>query len=71
MPNIEMLENALKQTGWKKKMPSKETWSEYILDVVHKADWHKVRKDVENFLENPSDFEVFSKENVEMLLERK
>ena len=70
-PNIEMLRNALKQTGWKKEMPSKETWSEYILDVVRKADWNKIRKDVENFLENPSDLEIFSKENVAMLLGQK
>lgn len=70
-PNIELLQNALRQTGWKKEMPSVETWSGHILDVVRKADWNKVRKDVENFLENSSDLEVFSKKNVAMLLGQK
>ena len=71
VPNIELLRNALKQTGWKKEMPSAQTWNGYILDVVRRADWNKIRKDVENFLENPSDLGVFSKENVAMLLEQK
>ena len=69
-PNIKLLQNALKQTGWKKDMPTEGSWIAFVLDVVHKADWSKVRKDVENFLERPGDLEVFSKENVIMLLEQ-
>lgn len=67
-PNIELLQAALRQTSWKKEMPAADTWRERIVDTVKKADWSKIRKDVENFLENPSDLDVFSKENVLMML---
>ena len=33
-------------------------------EVVQKADWKTVHKDVANFLENPKDMDVFNKENV-------
>jgi hypothetical protein len=37
-------------------------------NVVQKTDWTKVTRDVENFLENPSDMQVFIRENVLKLL---
>ena len=70
-PNMDLLRNALEQTGWSRKMPTADTWAGIVIEVVRKADWNKVRKDVGNFLENPSDMEIFSKENLIMLLERK
>lgn len=63
-PNITFLQNALKQTGWNKKMPTKENWIDYLYEVVKGADWKKVNQDVKNFLENSSDANIFSKENV-------
>jgi len=66
-PNIEFLQNALSQTGWKKEMPTAETWIKYVRQVVLEADWKKVRGDVQNFLENPADLDVFSKENLLVL----
>ena len=69
-PNIEFLQNALKQTNWKKDMPTKDTWSEYVSDVVRNTSWDKVRKDVESFLENPLDMDIFSKENILNLLKK-
>ena len=67
-PNIAMLENALKQTGWKGKFPAKDNWHHYVSDAVKKTDWKMVMQDVQNFLENPADLEVFSQENVLALL---
>ncbi|MBU2541278.1 MAG: nucleotidyl transferase AbiEii/AbiGii toxin family protein [Candidatus Omnitrophica bacterium] len=67
-PNITLLQNALKQTGWKKEMPSENTWQDFIFEVVKTTDWQKVRQDVENFLENPSDMDIFTKENVLSLI---
>ena len=67
-PNMTLLKNALLQTGWEKEIPSERTWRECLYDVVKKADWEKVRQDVENFLENASDVNVFSKENVLKLI---
>ena len=54
-PNITLLTNALKQTGWKKEYPSENTWRDIIYEIVNKTDWKKVKKDVENFLERPED----------------
>ncbi|MFA5090360.1 MAG: nucleotidyl transferase AbiEii/AbiGii toxin family protein [Candidatus Omnitrophota bacterium] len=67
-PNFTLLGNALKQTGWQGKIPSENTWKDFLSKVVHEADWRKVKQDVENFLENPRDLEIFTKENVLNLL---
>ncbi|MFH1244923.1 MAG: nucleotidyl transferase AbiEii/AbiGii toxin family protein [Candidatus Omnitrophota bacterium] len=68
-PNFTLLENALKQTGWQKEIPSEKTWKKIIAGVVQEVDWKKVKQDVENFLENPRDLEIFTRENILKLLE--
>lgn len=68
-PNITLLRNALIQTGWKKAMPTEHTWRDFIATVVQKTDWKKVTHDVDNFLERPSDMNIFTKENVLKLLQ--
>jgi hypothetical protein len=70
LPNVAMLNNALKQTGWKKEYPTEKTWRDIVREVVSKADWGKVKKDIENFLERPEDLSIFTKENVLNLLEK-
>lgn len=69
-PNIELLTNALRQTGWKEAMPMEDNWRQIVYKVVDKTEWIKVKKDVENFLDNPSDLSVFTKGNVLGLLTR-
>ncbi|MDP2653493.1 MAG: nucleotidyl transferase AbiEii/AbiGii toxin family protein [Candidatus Omnitrophota bacterium] len=64
VPNFKLLHNALRQTGYAKKLPGKDDWREYLSGVVQKADWKTVHKDVVNFLENPGDMNVFTKGNV-------
>lgn len=64
LPNITLLQNALKQTGWKGKMPSEHTWQDLLYTVIKAADWQKIEEDVENFLENPSDMNIFTKKNM-------
>ena len=70
-PNFTLLENALLQTGWKGEMLSENNWRGFLSAIVVQADWKKVKKDVENFLENPSDMNIFSQENVLKLLSEK
>ena len=41
----------------------------FFYTVVKAADWQKVENDVENFLENPSDMNIFTKKNVLSLLQ--
>lgn len=67
-PNFKLLHNALTQTGYTKKMPGESDWRTYLSRIIEKADWKKVYGDVVNFLENPKDMEIFSKENVLKLL---
>lgn len=67
-PNFILLKNALKQTGWKREIPSEDTWRKFLSKVVQETDWNKVKQDVENFLENPRDLEIFNQENVLELL---
>lgn len=67
-PNFTLLGNALKQTGWQGEIPSENTWKNFLSKVVHEVDWKKVKQDVENFLENPRDLEIFTKENTLKLL---
>jgi len=59
-----MLHNALKKTDYKGELPLEDNWRKHIYEVVEKVDWKKVKEDVENFLENPSDLDIFTKENV-------
>ncbi len=68
-PNFKFLHNALTQTGYEKKKPSENNWREYLGDVVKKTDWKTVYNDVANFLENPKDMDIFTKENVLRLIE--
>ena len=63
-PNITLLHNALKQTDYRDELPLEDNWRKYIYEVVEKADWKKVKEDVENFLENSSDLDIFTKQNV-------
>ena len=67
-PNIKFLRNALTQTGYAKKMPAEKDWRKYLSDAVEKTDWKAVHKDVVNFLENPKDMDIFTKENVLRLI---
>lgn len=68
-PNIILLHNGLRQTGWKKNIPDEKNWRMYLKKVVEKTDWKKVEKDVINFLENPSDMKIFTQDNILNLLQ--
>ncbi len=67
-PNFTMLENALKQTGWKGALPEVSNWKTFLQDVVKKTDWDRVTKEIENLLEDPGYLDMFSKENLLELL---
>jgi len=67
-PNLAMLSNALQQTGWKGEMPGASSWKKILRRTVQAADWGRVNKDVENFVERSGDIEIFSKENLLKLL---
>ena len=63
-PNFKLLHNSLTQTGYTKDIPTQDNWRRFLKNAVEKTDWKTVHKDVVNFLENPKDMDVFTKENV-------
>lgn len=67
-PNLPLLQNALKQTNWAGEMPNQDNWRQILGRRVESADWIQVKRDVENFLERPSDLAILTKENVLRLL---
>ncbi|PIU41224.1 MAG: hypothetical protein COS99_06550 [Candidatus Omnitrophica bacterium CG07_land_8_20_14_0_80_42_15] len=67
-PNFTQLNNALVQSKWQGPVISKVNWREVVSDAVAKADWKKLRSDVEQFLERPRDIELLSKEAVLKML---
>ena len=70
-PNLLLLNNALAQTGWKGDSPGENNWRDLLYEKTAGTDWEKVRRDVENFLENPSDREIFTRENTLGLIKPK
>lgn len=67
-PNIILLQNALTQTDWKGVIPEEDNWKELLCKTIEETNWKKVLQDVENFLENSKDKNIFTKENILHLL---
>lgn len=68
-PNMALLQNGLRQASWQGALPDESTWRETIYEVVKRADWKRVRGDIESFLENPSDLNIFTRENILQLIQ--
>lgn len=70
-PNIVLLNNALKQTGWIGKAVTAENWRKKISVQVSKYDWNKVIADARPFVEKQRDLGMLTKEILIKLLENK
>ncbi len=68
-PNLTLLGNALRQTGWTGPEPSPSNWRSLVRDRVLSLDWAKVVSDVEPFLERPGDADLITRENLLHLLD--
>ena len=67
-PNIVLLNNALKQSGWSGEEFTQENWKEQISTKVSELDWSKVIADLKPFIEKQSDLEMITLENLLKLL---
>lgn len=67
-PNLELLNNALTQTGWSGSSLTADNWRNVLGDVVEDLNWREVHNDVQPFIENPNDLQILTKENVLGLL---
>jgi len=67
-PNLELLNNALAQTGWQGPQVTAENWRQLVARRVEMLDWKQVVADVEPFLERPADIALLTRENLTSLL---
>ena len=67
-PNLEMLNNALKQTGWPGALLTPETWPVVLRERLQNLDWEMARRDVEPFLLSPADAALLTFDNLARLL---
>jgi hypothetical protein len=69
-PNLELLNNALKQTGWAGPVLDQVTWKPATRERVESVDWEAAERDVAPFLEPGPATALFGKENLLKLLEK-
>ncbi|HKZ54496.1 MAG TPA: nucleotidyl transferase AbiEii/AbiGii toxin family protein [Anaerolineales bacterium] len=67
-PNLQLLNNALRQTGWQGAQLTPESWRGVLRERLGGLDWRGVRSDVLPFLERPHEIELLSPENLIRLL---
>ena len=70
-PNLTLLNNALRQSGWSKPYPNEESWREMVRDQLLTLDWVQVVADVRPFLEPAADLNLLTPENVQQVLEKR
>lgn len=67
-PSLALLNNALRQTGWIGGELSDESWRAMALDRVQNADWPRIVADVQPFLEDFSEADLLTPENLTRLI---
>ena len=67
-PNLTLLNNALRQTGWRGGPLSEDNWRQAVLQRLQTVAWERVVDDVRPFLEPGVDPNVLNRENLERLL---
>jgi len=70
VPNLILLNNALRQTGWKEKSLTMNNWRDVLRAKLDNLSWKKVVYDVRPFLEPSVDINLLTRENMMQLLER-
>jgi len=68
IPNLDLLNAALKQTGWQKPALTVATWREQVRQRIEALDWERARADVRPFLERERDLGLVTKEVLVRLL---
>jgi predicted nucleotidyltransferase component of viral defense system len=63
-PNLTMLNNALKQTGWNERPLEPDSWKEIVRQRLQTMAWEQVSGDVRPFLEQGSDPNLLTLDNL-------
>lgn len=69
-PNLVLLNNALKQTGWKGEPLTENNWRAVLRDRLRALSWENVLNDVRPFIEPSVNLELLTREHLLKLLER-
>jgi hypothetical protein len=69
-PNLVLLNNALRQTGWEMPPLDESTWRPVVCDRVESADWKAAERDVVPFLEPGPAAHLFGRDTLLRLLRR-
>ena len=67
-PNLTLLNNALRQTGWDGPVLTEDNWRGFVLARLDTGDWKKVVADVRPFLEQNADAGILTRDNLVRLL---
>jgi predicted nucleotidyltransferase component of viral defense system len=70
-PNLTLLNNALRQTGWDGDSLSPENWRDIVHQSIAGLQWERVVADVRPFLEQESQIPLLTHENLIRVLEDK
>lgn len=68
-PNLALLNNALRQSGWSGVPLLPETWRAPVVGKIRDLDWDRVTADVRPFLERAGEIGLVTRENALKLLE--
>jgi hypothetical protein len=68
-PNLILLNNALKQTGWEGPPLTVKSWRGVLHQCVEGLEWRNMRRDVAPFLERPEELDLLTRENLLGLLD--
>jgi predicted nucleotidyltransferase component of viral defense system len=63
-PNLELLNNALRQTEWSGDPITRESWRPVVRGRLHVLEWDRVAADVRPFLEPAADIELLTLPNL-------
>jgi hypothetical protein len=69
-PNLELLNNALRQTRWQGSPITLENWRQLVSRRLETIRWRQVVEDVRPFLERPEDVALLTQENLLALLQQ-
>lgn len=67
-PNLLLLNNALRQTGWNGPELDEKNWREAVRERLATVSWERVAEDVSPFLDHGVDAGILTKENLQRLL---
>ncbi|MBN1795389.1 MAG: nucleotidyl transferase AbiEii/AbiGii toxin family protein [Sedimentisphaerales bacterium] len=70
-PNLELLNNALKQTKWAGSRITEHNWRQELCERLSDFDWDKVIADIKPFVEKQSELNMITRNNVLELIKNR